>query len=77
MPRISAGLPMVAPPFTPEPRPSSAVGRQNTKIRIAVMIAYFLRPGALPFSTFWSTLKEVMTSSREKEEEIAAMKTRA
>ena len=25
---------------------------------IAVMIAYFLRPGALPFSTFWSALKE-------------------
>ena len=67
---------MVAPPLVPAPRPSRQVGRQNTKMMQAAKIAYFLRPGALPCSIFWSTLKEVMTSSRDMEEEIAAMKTR-
>ena len=67
---------MAAPFARPLPRPSRQVGRQNTKMMTAAMIAYFLRPGALPSATFWSTLKEVMTSSRDMEEEIAAMNTR-
>ena len=40
------------------------------------MIAAFLRLGALPFSTFASIFAEEIASSRDMEEEIAAMKTR-
>ena len=65
-----------APFAVPLPRPSSAVGMQKMRTRIANTRAVTLLLGALPFAMLASILVEVIASSRDMEEEIAAMKTR-